>query len=85
VAGTSTDASGNRHAVRWRSTTGWRIEDLGTLGGCCSDGYGVNSLGDVVGISTFGGQRSRAQHAFLSNSTGMSDLGRFMAAAGRGT
>jgi probable HAF family extracellular repeat protein len=74
VAGLSTDASGDRHAVRWRSTTDWTIEDLGTLGGCCSDGYGINSLGDVVGVSNVSRRRSGLQHAFLANSSGMIDL-----------
>ena len=51
VAGLSTDAAGTRHAVRWRSSAGWAVEDLGTLGGCCSEGYGINTFGDVVGVS----------------------------------
>jgi probable HAF family extracellular repeat protein len=67
VAGLSTAASGNRHAVRWRAATNWTIEDLGTLGGCCSQGYGINNFGDVVGVS--------GQRAFLANSSGMTDLG----------
>jgi probable HAF family extracellular repeat protein len=75
VVGTSTDAYGNRHAVRWRNATGWRIEDLGTLGGCCSSGHGVNTLGDVVGMTNFSEQPYGSQHAFLVNSMGMSDLG----------
>jgi probable HAF family extracellular repeat protein len=75
VAGLSTDSSGNRHAVRWRSATNWTIEDLGTLGGCCSEGYGINSSGDVVGVSNIGRRRSSSQHAFLANSSGITDLG----------
>jgi probable HAF family extracellular repeat protein len=75
VAGLSTDASSNRHAVRWRAVTNWSIEDLGTLGGCCSEGYGINSLGDVVGVSNMSQRRSGLQHAFLATSSAMMDLG----------
>lgn len=76
IAGFSTDSSGNPHAVRWRAATAWQLEDLGTLGGCCSGAEGINNLGDVVGTSNFG-QRAGLQHAFLvpSTSTGMTDLG----------
>jgi probable HAF family extracellular repeat protein len=74
VAGISTASDGNRHAVRWRSATGWRIEDLGTLGGCCSEGVGINGLGDVVGYSHVGQGRYASQHAFLANPL-MTDLG----------
>ena len=65
VAGLSTDPAGTRHAVRWRSTAGWTVEDLGTLGGCCSEGYGINAFGDVVGVSSLG-KRSSTQHGFLA-------------------
>ena len=65
VAGLSTDPSGTRHAVRWRSSAGWAVEDLGTLGGCCSEGYGINMFGDVVGVSNLG-KRSGTQRAFLA-------------------
>jgi probable HAF family extracellular repeat protein len=52
VAGLSADVSGNRHAVRWRAAENWEIEDLGTLDeGCCSQGFGINSFGDVAGVS----------------------------------
>ena len=75
VAGLSTDASGTRHAVRWRSSSGWAIEDLGTLGGCCSFGYGINTFGDVVGVSNLG-KRSGTQRAFLARpAAAMTDLG----------
>jgi probable HAF family extracellular repeat protein len=57
VAGFSTDASGDRHPVRWRSATNWTIEDLGTLGGCCGEAYGINSYGDVVGFSNISRRR----------------------------
>ena len=65
VTGLSTDPSGTRHAVRWRSSAGWTIEDLGTLGGCCSEGYGINAFGDVVGVSSLG-KRSSTHHGFLA-------------------
>ncbi|HEU4892177.1 MAG TPA: hypothetical protein VFT47_11550 [Vicinamibacterales bacterium] len=65
VAGFSTDPSGTRHAVRWRASDGWTVEDLGTLGGCCSEGYGINAFGDVVGVSNLG-KRSSTQHGFLA-------------------
>jgi probable HAF family extracellular repeat protein len=67
VAGLSTNPSGNRRAVRWRSATNWSIEDLGTLGGCCSEGSDINSFGDVVGLSN--------SRAFLANASGMINLG----------
>jgi probable HAF family extracellular repeat protein len=76
IAGFSTDASGNPHAVRWRAATAWQLEDLGSLGRCCSFADGINNLGDIVGTSNFG-RRAGLQHAFLvaSTSTGMTDLG----------
>jgi len=56
---------GTRHAVRWRASAGWTAEDLGTLAGCCSEGYGINTFGDVVGVSS-PGKRSSTQHGFLA-------------------
>jgi probable HAF family extracellular repeat protein len=74
IAGLSTDAAGNRHAVRWLAGSD-AIVDLGTLGGCCSEGYGINGLGDIVGVSSIG-LRSGTQHAFLSKPGGrITDLG----------
>jgi probable HAF family extracellular repeat protein len=75
VAGLSTDASGNRHAVRWRSASNWTLEDLGTLGGCCSEGYGNNGAGDVVGVSNASQRLTGSQHAFLATAVRMTDLG----------
>jgi hypothetical protein len=39
------------------------VVDLGHLGGCCSEGYGINMFGDVVGVSNLG-NRSGTQRAF---------------------
>jgi probable HAF family extracellular repeat protein len=78
VAGSSTDQFGNAHAVVWRSATNWSVEDLGTLGGCCSGGLGINSVGDVVGFSNIASHRPTAtQHSFLARagSATMTDLG----------
>ena len=74
VAGLSTDASGTRHGVRWRSSSGWAVEDLGTLGGCCSEGYGINTFRDVVGVGNLG-KRSGTPRAFLARpAAAMTDL-----------
>ncbi len=64
VAGTSVDAAGNPHAVRWRASDN-AIEDLGTLGGCCSTGLGINTAGTVVGWSDVS-KRGGNQRAFLA-------------------
>jgi hypothetical protein len=70
VAGLSADVSGNRHAVRWRSAGNWDI-DLGTLDeGCCSQEFGINSYGELVGVSNLGQRGPRvSQHAFLAIAT----------------
>jgi len=74
IAGLSTDGAGNRHAVRWRSGD-QEIVDLGTLGGCCSESYGINSVGDIVGVSNIG-KRTGTQRAFLAKpGARMTDLG----------
>ena len=74
VAGLSTDGAGNRHAVRWRAADN-AIQDLGTLGGCCGEGYGINTTGTVVGVTDLGGRRG-TQHAFLAKpGAPMTDLG----------
>jgi probable HAF family extracellular repeat protein len=77
VAGLSTDESGNRHAIRWRAAQNWALEDLGTLDdGCCSQGFSINSFGDVAGVSDLSQRPTfRLQHAFLFTSIGMTDLG----------
>jgi probable HAF family extracellular repeat protein len=74
IAGTSIDGAGKHHAVRWRASDN-AIQDLGSLGGCCSGGYGINTAGTVVGVSDLGGRRGN-QHAFLAKSgASMTDLG----------
>ena len=73
IAGTSVDAAGNAHAVRWRAIDN-AIEDLGTLGGCCSAGAGINSAGTVVGWSDV--SRRGSQRAFLAQPRArMTELG----------
>jgi probable HAF family extracellular repeat protein len=61
------------HAVRWRGGT---IQDLGTLGaGAFSEGWGINSFGDVVGESYTDGGSFLGVHAFLyTDANGLVDL-----------
>jgi len=49
-----------------------QAQDLGTLGGPSSAGYGINALGDCVGQSF---TASSAAHAFLFTGGAMKDLG----------
>ena len=73
IAGTSIDAAGNSHAVRWRAVDN-AIEDLGTLGGCCSAGAGINTAGTVVGSSSV--SKGGNQRAFLAElGAPMTELG----------
>lgn len=70
VAGASTTASAEVHAVVW-SRSG-AVTDLGTLGGATSRAYAINDLGQIVGMSE---TASGDVHAFLwSASTGMTEL-----------
>ncbi len=55
-----------RHAVSYV------IQDLGTLGGANSYAYGVNQLGQVVGVSD---AADGTQHAFVWQNGVMTDLG----------
>ena len=72
IVGTA-DAGGTDlgHAVRWRAGV---IKDLGTLAlaaGAYSEGWGINSFGDVVGES----YTNSGVHAFLyTDANGMLDL-----------
>jgi probable HAF family extracellular repeat protein len=77
VAGTSSTATGERHAFLW--TPGQGMRDLGTLGGgSSSTARGVNDQGQVVGEVTLPpvGPLRPAKHAFLwTPGQGMQDLG----------
>lgn len=53
-------------------TATYTITGLGTLGGCCSSGTGINDFGQVVGHSTLAGGASRA---FLWQDAVMTNLG----------
>lgn len=52
--------------------SGGAMKDLGTLGGSSSNGYGINSGGQVVGQAR---TATGASHAFWYNGTSMIDLG----------
>jgi probable HAF family extracellular repeat protein len=58
------------------ATIEYSVTDLGTLGGDYSGPTGINSLGQVAGVSTTG---SGAQHAFLYANGHLSDLGTLQA------
>jgi probable HAF family extracellular repeat protein len=69
VTGATITSGGATHAFRWQSGSG--MEDLGSLGGW-SIGYDINSVGDVVGISTDAG--NTYQHAVIWDASGFTDL-----------
>jgi probable HAF family extracellular repeat protein len=76
VAGNSvTTGDAATHAFVWTPTTpngsSGTMRDLGTLGGTSSQGWGINSRGQVAGYSQRPG--SAVQHAFLYDGT-MHDL-----------
>jgi probable HAF family extracellular repeat protein len=52
--------------------SGGVMNDLGTLGGSSSAGYGINASGQMVGFSTMAGEA--AEHAFLYADNVMYDL-----------
>lgn len=58
----------------WTSDNGGPIQELGTLGGCCSWGYGISDAGHVVGNS-YNDNRFSPPRAFLYQDGAMVDLG----------
>jgi probable HAF family extracellular repeat protein len=72
VVGYAEDASGQYRAFRWTAAGG--MQDLGTLGGCCSEALGVSADGSVVvgyAVNTSGQRRAFRWTA----AGGMQDLG----------
>ncbi len=70
VAGASTNASGQTHAVVWQ---GGRATDLGTLGGTRSSAEAINDLGQTVGYSRLSDET--VTHGFLWDGATLHDLG----------
>ena len=60
---------GPSHAYRWEEGV---IADLGTLGGSSSHAYGINNLGQIIGVAQ---DSSATNHAFLWEEGDMTDLG----------
>ncbi len=80
VVGYSQTASGDSHAFLWNAESG--MVDLGTLGnGTYSIAWGINDLGQVVGLSTTqpDDPQMLTLHGFLWTAEGgMGDLGTFL-------
>lgn len=70
VAAASFDASGNIRATRWTKEEG--MQDLGTLGACCSIGGTINERGQISGES--GACDTCNQDAFLWDHGKMYDI-----------
>jgi probable HAF family extracellular repeat protein len=79
VAGWSLDGNGNPRAVLWQRQHkgGYRVLDLGTLGGPVSWAYGLNDRGEVVGAATI---ETGEEYAFLWRQGVMTNLGAFISA-----
>jgi probable HAF family extracellular repeat protein len=57
------------HAALWNGSA---IQDLGTLGGSCSEAHSINRTGEIVGVA----DTRTGPHAFLwTHAGGMRDLG----------
>jgi probable HAF family extracellular repeat protein len=63
IVGYSFTASGEVHAVVWRTGPTVTVQDLGTIGGQFSKAFAVNAVGDVAGFSTL--PDNTAVHAVL--------------------
>ena len=60
----------------WASAQTYTVTDLGTLGGALSAGVGINSAGQVTGISDASSDPAvTLRHAFLYSNGTMQDLG----------
>jgi probable HAF family extracellular repeat protein len=72
ITGYLLDANSAQHAFRWGGGSG---VDLGTLGGSTSVGYGINSLGHVVGYAAT--VNDVEFHAYVAIGQSLFDLGTF--------
>lgn len=72
IVGTGNLNGGEHHAFLWENNT---VTDLGTLGGYASAAWGINNLGQVVGISIVPGGPNWIISAFIWEDGVMTDLG----------
>jgi len=72
IVGNIENAIGHFRASIWRNGV---IEQLGTLGGPASSGYGINNAGHVAGLSYLPGGQVADRRAFLWNGSEMINLG----------